>query len=68
MGNEIDRSLLKLSQVATILGVHYNTVLNWRRRGILPARKIGGQWFVTQEALNSLMLEDRKSCGEGNGS
>jgi len=38
--------LYKLSEVAKIAGVHVETARRWARFGKLPARKIGGQWFV----------------------
>jgi excisionase family DNA binding protein len=37
---------LSLHETADLLGVHYMTVYRRVRLGILPARKVGGEWFV----------------------
>jgi len=38
--------LYGLSEVASICGVHVETVRRWVRFGELQARKIGRRWFV----------------------
>ncbi|MEO1063426.1 MAG: B12-binding domain-containing protein [Actinomycetota bacterium] len=42
---------LTLHEVAERLGVHYNTVYRYVRRGRLEARRVGGEWRVDPEAL-----------------
>ena len=36
----------KLPEVAAILGVHITTVRRWVKGELLPAKRIGRQWFV----------------------
>jgi len=31
-------------ELAEYLGLHYRTVLNLARRGVIPGRRIGGTW------------------------
>jgi excisionase family DNA binding protein len=38
--------LYKASEIAEIANVHVETVRRWLRFGQLPARKVGGQWFI----------------------
>ncbi|MEM9033564.1 MAG: B12-binding domain-containing protein [Actinomycetota bacterium] len=45
---------LTLHEVAARLGVHYNTVYRYVRRGKLEARQVGGEWRVAPEALDAL--------------
>jgi len=42
---------LSLHDAADLLGVHYMTIYRRVRLGILPARKIGGTWFVDRADL-----------------
>lgn len=44
-------SLLRVEQVAAILGLEADSVRRLIRRGELPARHIGRRWYVTGEDL-----------------
>lgn len=41
-------------EVSSLLGVHYQTVMNWVRSGKLRAVKIGQLWKISKEALIEL--------------
>lgn len=45
---------LTLNEVAEKLGVHYNTVYRYVRRGRLEATQVDGVWWVKPSALESL--------------
>ena len=48
---------LSLTEVAERLGVHYMTVYRYVRTGKLPARREGGQWWVSASDLDRLAQE-----------
>ena len=50
---------LSITQVANLLGVHRNTVVNWINRGEIPARKFGKLWRI--------LRSDVEKMGRGNG-
>ena len=50
---------LSLDQVASVVGVHYQTVYRWVRSGHLQATKIHGKYFVQQSDL--VELQERSS-------
>ena len=41
-------SLLTPDDVAEVLRVKRSTALDWMRRGVVPARKIGRYWFASR--------------------
>ncbi|KKN21456.1 hypothetical protein LCGC14_0925420 [marine sediment metagenome] len=51
---------LSITQVANLLNVHRNTVVNWVKRGEIPARKFG-------KKLWRILRSDVEKMGQGNG-
>ncbi len=49
---------LSITQVAELLNVHRNTVVNWINEGKIPARKFGGVWRI--------LRSDVENMGQGN--
>jgi excisionase family DNA binding protein len=45
---------MQLSQAAETLGVHYQTAYGWVREGVLPARKVGRGYEVSDEDVRAL--------------
>ena len=45
---------LRVKDVATRLNISEKTVYKWLRDGLLPARRIGKTWIITEEALHSV--------------
>ena len=45
---------LRVKDVADQLNVSEKTVYKWLRDGLLPARRIGKTWIITEEALRSV--------------
>lgn len=43
---EAKAGVMTLSELAEILGVHYQTVLKWVQIGGLPAQKITGSYWI----------------------
>jgi len=41
-------------EIAEMMGVHYQTVMNWLRSGKLRGVKIGQIWKISKEALEEL--------------
>jgi excisionase family DNA binding protein len=54
--------LLSPDDVAEILGIRRTTALEYMRRGVIPARKIGRLWYsprsLLDEYLTSLFEDD----------
>ncbi len=50
---------LSITQVAELLNVHRNTVVNWVTAGTIPAQKFGGVWRI--------LRSDVEKMGESNG-
>ena len=57
-------SYLKLKEVAELFGVSEKTVYRLRRKGTLPAVKIGGQWRFDRREIDSYLQarNRRQSC------
>lgn len=47
-----EQKLYKLKEVETALNTTRRTIYNWIKDGKLEAIKVGGNWRVTQEALD----------------
>lgn len=58
--------ILTASQVAALLKVHLRTVYNLARKGALPARKFGGGWRFSKNAILKMMARDEGTHSEGN--
>jgi excisionase family DNA binding protein len=48
-------AVLSTTQVARLLGVHRDTVLNWCNHGTLAATRPGSQWRIAAEDVWPLM-------------
>lgn len=48
------KKLMKASEVARLLNVSSNTVLNWAKGGLIPCIKIGGTTRFCPDAINDL--------------
>ena len=46
-----------LDEVAKILKIHKATVRAYIKKGRLKAKKVGGRWMVTDEALKNLFKD-----------
>ena len=47
-----------LDEVANILKINKATVRAYIKKGKLKARKVGGRWMITSEAVKSLFKDD----------
>lgn len=45
--------LLTATDVAAVLQVQRSTALDYLRRGVIPGRKIGRNWFVLRSQLDA---------------
>ncbi|MCC0648168.1 helix-turn-helix domain-containing protein [Clostridioides sp. ZZV15-6598] len=61
----MEEKFYTIDQVANILGMHHKTIRKFIKDGKLKANKVGKQWRVSQEDLNSFM--DVKSKNEDKG-
>ena len=52
---------MPLRDAAAVLGVHYQTAYSWVRQGVLPARKVGRDYQVTEADVQA--LRDRRASG-----
>jgi MerR family transcriptional regulator, light-induced transcriptional regulator len=52
---------MQLREAADVLGVHYQTAYGWVRQGVLPARKTGRGYEVSDDAVSA--LAQRRACG-----
>lgn len=48
-------NLLRVSQVARLLGKTNQGVLRWISGGVLPAYKLGDTWFILRDDLRDVM-------------
>lgn len=48
------------ASVAEITGKNPKTILRWKTKGVLESIKIGGTWYTTSEALNSMCVHQAK--------
>mgnify|MGYP002511254717 CR=1 FL=1 len=53
-----------VNQVAEILGMHHKTIRKFITQGKLGANKIGKQWRISEEDLNSFMKQDVNTSDE----
>ncbi|MFN8185201.1 MAG: helix-turn-helix domain-containing protein [Candidatus Nanopelagicales bacterium] len=47
--------MLRVSQVAKVLGKSNQGVLRWINTGVLPAYKLGDTWFILRDDLRDAM-------------
>jgi excisionase family DNA binding protein len=52
---------MQLREAAGVLGVHYQTAYAWVRQGVLPARKTGRGYDVSDSDVSA--LAERRACG-----
>lgn len=45
------KKMYSINQLADILGVHRNTILNWIKLGKVKAVRIGNLWRVSEEEI-----------------
>ncbi|MDE2105664.1 MAG: helix-turn-helix domain-containing protein [Patescibacteria group bacterium] len=48
-------------EVADLLRVHANSVLNWLREGRIPAVKVGAQWRIRRADLDKWLTDHEQS-------
>ncbi|MCQ4921999.1 helix-turn-helix domain-containing protein [Tissierella carlieri] len=53
-----------VNQVAEILGMHHKTIRKFITQGKLVANKLGKQWRISEEDLNSFMKQDVNTSDE----
>lgn len=53
-----------VNQVAEILGMHHKTIRKFITQGKLGANKLGKQWRISEEDLNSFMKQDVNTSDE----
>ncbi|TMC23434.1 MAG: helix-turn-helix domain-containing protein [Chloroflexi bacterium] len=54
----MEPKLYTVEDVARILKKHPDTIRRLIRQKKIPARKIGGTWYVSEETLRRLMSEE----------
>jgi excisionase family DNA binding protein len=64
--NDSPRDYLTTAEVAAWLKVSVFTVRRWIKQGDLPARKVGREWRIPREALETRLLNDQ-DLGFGTG-
>ena len=47
--------LVHLKRACRIFAVSERTFRRWIHRGIIRAKKVGGRWYTTEEAINELL-------------
>ena len=45
------KKMYSINQLAEILGVHRNTILNWIKIGKVKAVRIGNLWRISEEEI-----------------
>lgn len=45
-------------EAGEILGLHAVTVRNKMRKGVLPGRKVGGRWYISEAKLDAAFSGD----------
>lgn len=61
-----NKYILNISDVATLFKVEEPTVREWAKKGELPARKIGKQWFFNKQAILGIQGESDAKMILGN--
>jgi excisionase family DNA binding protein len=56
-----DQQLYTVQEVANILKVHWQTVLNYIKRGKLKAVRMGKGYRITQQDLDTFIDENKTS-------
>ncbi len=47
---------MQLREAAEVLGVHYQTAYAWVRQGVLPARKTGRGYDVSEDDVSAMTV------------
>jgi excisionase family DNA binding protein len=64
--NDSPRDYLTTAEVAAWFKVSVFTVRRWIKQGDLPARKVGREWHIPREALETHLLNNqRHASGTG---
>ena len=53
-----DDAYLKISDVAKLFKVHPNTIRKWVKKESLPAKKVGGRFYVDRQILTKWVQEN----------
>lgn len=48
---------LSVTQVATTLGLKPKTIREWIRKGLLPANKVGKQYFISERSFHAVVSQ-----------
>lgn len=51
----MEQQVYSITEVAQLTGKHYNTIYSWIRKGILPAKKVNGEYLVWRPAFERLV-------------
>lgn len=60
---ENERQFLRISEVADMLGVHYNTIWRLIKEGSIPAVKIGRSWHIPVQFVQELQKKAMEKVG-----
>ena len=60
MVNLFDEEMLTTQEAADLIHVHYNTICNWHKRGMMYAFKIGNkrQWLFRKDDILALIKRE----------
>jgi len=57
---KIEKQFYKISEVAEVLGVRYNTVWRLIQNGTIPGVKVGKTWYVPASFFDDLQKQAKK--------
>ncbi|MGB4453872.1 MAG: helix-turn-helix domain-containing protein [Coprothermobacter proteolyticus] len=60
MEPKIEKQFYKISEVAEVLGVRYNTVWRLIQNGTIPGVKVGKTWYVPASFFDDLQKQAKK--------
>ncbi|MCW5934613.1 MAG: helix-turn-helix domain-containing protein [Fimbriimonadia bacterium] len=61
----MESRVLTIREAALLLQVHEETVANMVRRGLIPARKVGRQWRLSEQAIHDWLAHRIPAPAEG---
>lgn len=56
--------LYTLREIAEMLGVTYQAVQKYAKRGLIPATKVGGKYLVTEQSLMKWLNGETAAAAE----